>query len=391
MRNPPLKKIIITAVIILGVVLRILAAFRGHNDDINTFLTVAKLMSEGKNVYTYFNPSPYGPVYYLLLGLFYKIISLISSPAIVPIVLRFTETLFLTAIDVGITAIMLRSFGMIAAVLFFLNPISIIITGYHSQIDNFAIFMGMLAVSIFAQNKRLDFTRKQIAGLIILGLSLMVKHIFLAFPFWLAVKQKNWKARIITLIVPLIIFIAGFLPFIDTGLKSIIDNIFGYHSGNNAPFFYFLLPKAINLYISSYVIFYIALIIFGIIFYRVSALRSLLYYLGILLIFSPSISPQYIVIPVALMAASPNIFYLLYTLLGTIDFIFVNVDELHFREFARFIPSPIFKAISGYRGADDWLVVFLAVGFLWMFKGKKVVRELLHYLQIIINPRRVNI
>jgi hypothetical protein len=386
MKNPHFKQMIFTAVIILGIALRIIVAMRGHNYDVESFTLVAQLVSEGKNVYGNISRYSYGPAYFLILGFMYKAVTLFFSPTLVPIFFRFTQTLFLTAVDIGIMLFLRKKFNLTASILFFLNPISIIVTGYHSQIDNFAIFTALIAASIFTQNKRLDFGKKQIAGLLLLGLSLVIKHVFLAFPFWLSMKEKSWKNRLITFILPLVVFVLSFLPYIGGGLSGIIKNVILYRSGNNAPFFYFLLPKAINLYVSSYVIFYIALIISGIIFYRVSAMRSLLYYLGILLIFSPSISPQYIVIPVALMAVYPNIFYFLYTLLGTIDFIFVNVDELHFREFQHVIPSPIIKGIGGYRGADDWLVVFLFLGFIWMFKVKTFKKKIGEYIKVVINP-----
>jgi len=45
---------------------------------------------------------------------------------------------FLSLVDLGIFFVLWKKFGRPAAALFFLNPISVIITGYQSQFDNLA-------------------------------------------------------------------------------------------------------------------------------------------------------------------------------------------------------------------------------------------------------------
>lgn len=372
--------------ILIGVILRIYVSTLGHNYDFDSFLIVSRLSAEGKNIYANTGRFNYGPVYFLISGLFYKGISLLVPSLLIPVLFRFVHAILLTVVDVLISLFIKKRFGYFPAILFILNPVSIIISGFHGQLDNIAILFGLIAVDLLSHAVIKNSWQKRIIGYFILGISLLTKHVLLFFVLWLALKEKSWKMRILTLIIPLLIMLIGFMPFMSEGMGGIVKNVISYRSGNNAPFFYFITPKFINNYVSSYIIFTVAILLSGILFIKKKYVESLLYYLGILVIFSPSISPQYLVIPVVLMSVYPNIFFILYTLLCVLDFLFVNVDELHLVSFQYLVPNQIFKEISGYRGAADWLVVLLFLGLIWIFINKKIWKIINFYLKLILKP-----
>jgi len=364
---------VLLLLIAIGAILRMTMPFLGHNYDAESFTIVAKLVSQGKNIYANTTRYSYSPLYGYVFGLSYAATSL-AVPTGTDNVFRFVMPIFLTLADIGITLFLFKRFGLLPAALFILNPISIIISGYHNQIDNVAILLGLLAADYFDKSKNLG--RNSWLSLILLGLSLSVKQTLIAFPLWLAAKRKKWSERIIVLAVPFVILILFFLPSVPGGSPGIVENVIKYRSSNNAPFFFSVLPRFINTHISSYVIFYFSLLAGAIIFRQKLALTSLLYYLLALVIFSPSVTPQYLVIPVISLSVFPNPFYLLYTLLGTLDFTVFNIDELHLRGLARFVPQMISNEITTYRGATDWMIVFLFLGFLWMFFGNKWMRRI---------------
>ena len=85
--------------------------------------------------------------------------------------------------------LLFKNYSLKIGLLFFLNPISIIITGHHNQFTNFALLFGFLSVLLYEKNN-LNF--KIILPLIIMGLSLSVKHVLIFFPIWWAFKEKRF-------------------------------------------------------------------------------------------------------------------------------------------------------------------------------------------------------
>lgn len=132
-------------VVTLGVILRVLVAFRDYNFDVESYRIVADLVAQGKNVYANTPRYNYGPIWFHILSYLDRSPWFPSSAVWA---LRWKVTFFLTGVDLGIAILLLRWFGTLPAVLFFLNPISIIITGYHSQFDNLAVLIGLLSARL---------------------------------------------------------------------------------------------------------------------------------------------------------------------------------------------------------------------------------------------------
>ena len=380
--------VIIILVLAAGISLRVASSMRGHNWDVESYGIVANLVNQGKNVYANTSRYNYGPVWLLILGFLYRVGAIIFPGASTVILLRYFVMILLTMADIGIMLILWKSFGIFSSILFFLNPISIIITGYHSQFDNLAILFALIAAYYFERAHGASKGKEQMIGLVLLGFSLCIKHVAFAFPFWLAVKQNSWRRRALVLLLPVVIFLTGFIPFAFQGYRGIITNVFQYRSGNNAPFFYFVVPRMINTHVSSYMIFYTSMLALGVIFIRKSPVQSLLYYLGALVIFSPSVVNQYFAIPIALVSVFPNFYYLSYTALGTLDLVVTNKDGLYFRQLIGYIPQKMRLEISGYRGSVDWLISLLFIGYIWMIFGVQIKAKIWHYLQILLNPKK---
>jgi uncharacterized protein Usg len=221
-----------------------------------------------------------------------------------------------------------RKFGYLAACLFFLNPISIIITGFHSQFDNLAIVLGMAAVLIMGDDFDKPVDRRKLTGLTVLGFSLMTKHLFFVFPCWLAVKQKGVLQKVIVILVPVLVFLAGFVPYWHEGKQGIIQNVFHYHSLTNQCFYNMFVPLCLQNILSSRTVWLCCLAVFAFVYRRKNTGEFLLAYTCVLVATSPAIVNQYLVIPIAFIATRWNVLSALYTILGT-WVLLVHRDGLH--------------------------------------------------------------
>jgi uncharacterized protein Usg len=345
------------AVMIAGIVARLLMAMCGHNYDTVSCWIVSQIVERGGNVYAETSRYNYGPVWFHVLHALNRLAGHDQD------VFRYLLAGFLSLVDAGIFYILWRKYGRVAACLFFFNPISVIITGYQSQFDNLAVLLGLLAAWLVGDEFDRPLNRRKLLGLFVLGLSLTTKHLFFAFPFWLAVKQKGiWhKAGIILL--PVGLFLLSFVPYWSGGRAGIIHNVFMYQSLNNEFFYNLFVPLSLQQMYSSRDIWYLLLIVFAFVWRRKNTFESLLLYTAVLVTASPAVANQYLAIPVPFVATHINIFTLLYTAFGTLHLL-VDGNGLY---------------ITGITGiCADIAISMLCLGLIWLI-GRQVLMDLLKW------------
>lgn len=234
--------------------------------------------------------------------------------------LRYKIVIFLTCIDIVIFIILFRRFNLLVASLFFLNPISIIISGYHGQFENLAIIFGLIGVLLIQDNKINDSgpNKAWLLGIFFLGISLTSKHIFFLLPIWLALKERRWSTKLLMAVMPYAIFFGSFLPYWKVARHDIIKNVFLYRSYNNAPFWAELAPDLLLKNFSPVVLFLGVMIFLGLWWRKKSPLETYFLYSISVVIFSSAVANQYLVIPLAAIAVGWNIGYILFTLYSTL-------------------------------------------------------------------------
>ena len=348
-------------VVVLGVAARMGLAACGHNYDIDSCFIIAEIVRRGGNVYAETTRYNYGPVWFQILHMLDWLACHHQS------VLRYLIAGLLTAVDVGIFLILCRLAGRLAGVLFFLNPISILITGFHSQFDNLAIALGLLAVWQMGDDFERPVDRRKFAGLLLLGLSLATKHVLFAFPVWLAVKQRGFLQKIIVVLVPTAVFLAGFLPYWQDGRAGIIENVFRYRSADTAYFYNFFLPGGTKYFLGSQVVWVAMLLIFALVCRRRNGFESLLLYTGVLVAASPATRNQYLSIPVPLAAVFASPWFLLYTAVGTYH-ICVDGNGPH-----------LLKYLHG--SYDNMAISCLVCALVWLFWRRQMVGVLQFFWQ----------
>jgi len=301
---------ILAIVTIVGLAARWWTATLGTNYDMKSWFIAVDIMRHGGCVYAETGRYNYGPVWFFIL---YGLDILAAQREEV---LRYLVTTLLSFVDLGIFLVLLRRAGLLAATLFFLNPISILITGYHGQFDNLAILLGLLSVEWMGDDFQNPVGRKKLFGLLLLGLSLMTKHLFFAFPFWLAVKQEGLLQKAIIIAVPGICFLLGFAPYWPGHSEQILQHVFQYGASCTGYFYKFFVPQGIQYFFDDELVWYGLLALFAFICRNRTAFDSLLIYVGVLVAFSPATSNQYLAIPVVLAACYCNSLFILYTVVS---------------------------------------------------------------------------
>ncbi len=310
-------RVLILAVAIVGVGLRLGAMLFGNNFDYDSYEIVGELQAEGENVYAWTGRYNYGPAWFLLLGQFWRLSQAVVGDAGL---FRVQLVLVLIAADLLIAYLLLRRLGAVAASLMLLSPLSILITGFHNQFDNIAIAIGFAAILLIGNAKEGAIDRRQAAGIALLGLSIIFKHVLFFLPLWMALRQRTWRRGLAMVITPWVLFAVSFLPWIYEGWWGILDNVIKYRSFSNAPLVDALtlgLLDADALGNVGFVVFIAAILGVGWWARGQDHVATFLVMLGTMVIFAPAMANQFLAIPVAAVAAYPSALLGFWTLLGT--------------------------------------------------------------------------
>jgi hypothetical protein len=335
-----------------GIAARLLVATLGHDFDFDSWQIVANLAGHGDNVYAGTDRYNFAPGWFNIL----HALDLLSGHN--STVFRYLVAGFLGLGDVGIFIILWRCYGKLAACFFLLNPISIIVSGYQNNFDNLAILLGMVAVMLMGDDFEKPLDRRKFLGLFVLGLSLVVKHVFFAFPFWLAVKQKGLLQKLVVILVPVLMFFLSFLPWWHGGSQGIIQNVFLYRSFTNEYFYNLFVPQFVQFMFGSQAEWFFLVALFAFVYRKKNTMEFLLFYTCVMVAFAPSSVNEYLAIPGAFVAAHLNLLTILYTVVGTCHML-VSVNGLH---------------LSTHFGLSyiDIAIFLLCLGLIWTTWGQYI-------------------
>ncbi len=348
---------IILFVIIIGVAFRILVSTYGFNVDMEYWRLFADVIKYNGPIYEV--GMNYGPVWAYLLYFFDQIPFFIDGEIES---LRFKVTIFLTFIDLLIFITIIKIHSLKIGTIFFLNPISIFITGFHSQFDNLAVFFGLLAILVYKKNK-------EVIGFyfcsFLLFISLITKHILLIFPIWLAVKEKKISRKILIIFIPIILFLVGFIPFVEN-YSLIYDYVLNYKSTDNGIFWRIFTPQFLGTYVGYSLLFIITLLVLSLFFENNNKIETYYLYLISIVLFSPAIANQYLAIPIIAIAYFWNRFFFLYTVACSLFFL-VDYTALDIEYIKDIVGWTRNTTRIGYKV----IIIFLALGFVQTIVSKE--------------------
>jgi len=213
----------------VGVGLRLFLAYavRGNFDQLS-YEIVADIMKRGGNIYAETSRYNYSPVWAHVLSFLNQIASLSHLQ------FHFVIRSFLTIVDILIGLFV----GLICARLGFtdarigfsmylLNPVSILLIGFHGQFENLAMLPLLIATYIYSRQPAAPPWK----WIWLLGtISLLIKHITV-FGVWMLFQYTTTKRRaVIMFLGSILIFIATFLFYLPEGGSGIISNVLMYQA-----------------------------------------------------------------------------------------------------------------------------------------------------------------
>jgi len=346
--------------VILGFASRVLIATLGHNLDFLNWTINATKLRDGGSVYDGHSPYGYGPIWMFVLRFADLVQQTFPDNRKI---FRLVIIMFLGSIDFLIALLISKRFSTNLGMIFFINPISIIITGYHNQFDNLAIVIAIVAIALLGSEQHEKFSRNHFVSLILLGLSLSVKQVLIFFPIWLFFRPAPIQIRFQRLAVAYLLNFLAFVPWATSieSIKTIIRDVYLMRRGRSGILLSLLgADYAGTIHDASYsdlarvlifIVWIVTLISFGWLMRKKPVMHSLIVYLVLMVALAPAYSQQQLILPLVavFVYATPELklFYLL-----TLLFMIQNSDELGIEFF-----FPHFFRLNGTIYA--WLQVLL--------------------------------
>ena len=354
------RKTVWASTIALGTVARVLIALRGSNADFKAWFENTKVLRNGGNLYSGNEAYGYGPVWMFILRFADLAQNIFSENRQV---FRLVIILVLTTFDLMIAIFIAKKFSIAGGLMFFVNPISVIITGYHNQFDNLAVLVGIGAILVISEAEFGNQQKTLWFGLVLIGLSLAVKQVLLFYPIWLFFRAGTLRHRLTRATVPYVIYLACFTPWATSveSVKIIFEEVFLERRGRSGIILSLLVenysdydtPYSPVVSLISFSLWIISVFAFGWMMRNRSMIQSLVGYLVVMLAFAPAYSQQQLILPLLAVfiyaTIELKVFYLL-----TLLFMIQNSDELGY-EFL----FPHFFRLNGTIYA--WLQVLLII------------------------------
>jgi len=311
----------------------IAARFRG-NFDTQSFLIAVQSVVTGQNIYVATDRYNYSPLWsFVATGVWN-----IAKPD--PGTFVFLLGVLQIAADVASTFLLLgiarRRLGLPEeesrrrALLFFSNPISVLISCSHGQFDGLSILFLLAALFLSARppseapsEGRPPSWARSLKIAAMLSLSLLVKHVTLFHPLLFSKRREKGGLPDAAVLAPYAVFAAAFLPYV-AALDKIVDNVLLYGGRLSGP----VLERGggiqslVELSPRRPIVF--ALLLLAAVAWSLretrawELARASLHLFLVLLCFTPSYGVQYLVWPIALGSLYPSAAFGVFTLAGAL-------------------------------------------------------------------------
>ncbi len=186
----------------------------GAGYDIESFRLVTDALLDGREVYTsVFGRHPYLPFQMYIMG----VMAALAQAATLPYVVAIKLPALLA--DVALTGIIYRVIkrkanreqAIYLALLYALNPVSLLVTAYHGQFEAITLLLAVLAWWAWDEGRRWRST-------VALGFAILNKTWpVILLPLFL-IRLRSWRARAVYVLISLgipALFVAGYLLYFD--------------------------------------------------------------------------------------------------------------------------------------------------------------------------------
>jgi len=319
----------LTLIILNGLLIRlVMAATFPGNFDMIFFKAASDAALAGDNIYAMTKNYNYTPVWLMVLGGLKWI--QIHFPAVT---FEFLVRFFGCVVDTVSLAFLLliaRNEGLSitkTTALFYLNPVSFLITGYQGQFENFAVLMILIGLWVYLKLRDPDLSGFWGTALlwVFATAGMIVKHnVFYELIICLNTAIKRYRVKLLLFAVSVCIFLATFIPYWSGGKEGIINNVLLYSSGSQRNY------GIITLFEFSPIkyLFIAGLFAFGLFLKSKDIIRNCLLGMLFFMVFTTGIAIQYFVLPIALGVLRPSKGFLVYSLATTL-FLLGDIDNVY--------------------------------------------------------------
>ena len=290
------------------------------NWDTNAYAGVVRTLDSGGTLYRDTSLYNYSPAWALTL----RALARIAGEGAIPF--HRVVGAFLLLVD-AVTAWLLfrvardvfarpRETAAAAALLFFANPVSVFVTGFHAQFDGVAVAFLLLAIWLEGRSR----ARPPGAAAALAG-SLLFKHVAAFHPIvFLRQRGEGRRLSLPLVLLPYAVFCASFLPYWKVR-GAVLEKVFGYGSlaEDYGTAMLLRLPGVPHWAPSA--LFFAAAIFAALWLRRFEPARASLFLFLVLLLFAPGIAEYYFVWPIALGSLFGGAGYAVYTLVVSAFFL----------------------------------------------------------------------
>lgn len=303
--------------IFLGLGTRLFLAHYYHgNDDQISYEIVSAILERGGNVYSETQRYNYSPLWAQLL-LYLKSLSNLTNLPFHSIIRGFLSLVdLLNGVFIGLISsqIFTNRSSTSGFSLYLLNPVSLLIVGYHGQFDNLAALPLLVATYWYIRTN----DKSSIVPIWLLGtLAVIIKHttVFGALTLFVLTARNHRHAWIMFLLT-LIVFLGSFFVYFPEGQAGIINNVFLYRSKPDQYGLGELLPD----YLSAPIFFILMMLVPFIAkhYLKLSLAQGLLFAFVAFITLTYGIAEQYFILPILWGSILPGAWYWGFTLVATI-------------------------------------------------------------------------
>ncbi len=300
------RRALLVFLLVLLLRLAIAGQYRGNYDS-ESFRIVADLVLSGQNLYAATTRYNYSPVWAWTVAALWAA----ARPNFAVFVLLVA--LLQTVADALAALLVFRIAGRLgrspaearcAALLFFANPISVLVSEAHGQFDGLAVLLLLAAILAALDG---GFARRAVRVVVLLSASLLVKHVTAFHPLLFSRRVRRPGLSDAAVATPYVVLGLSFLPFV-TAWRAIWENVGVYGTRGARPGGLLAALEIPRLGPVAYLALFAGAVVWAIRQGRDLELprATLILWLAILT-FLPSYGIQYLVWPVAVGALYPSL------------------------------------------------------------------------------------
>lgn len=339
--------LLLCATIVIGLALRLFLAFTLYGtQDVAAWEQYSTYWQQGKSPYDFTKRFNYGPPWFWIISLaeyFRHFLNIPFSTAIkFPMILADLVTLFILLKACHLLK-KNKAQTFVSMAVFFLNPVSILSSGYHGQFDNISTVFSLLAWYLYEARQSLSFTFATLS----FAFAVAVKHFnILLTPVYIFYQNKLSKKILVMFAAPSL-FLLFIAPYWIKNTQWVNEAVFEYnlHSG------YWgwlgiicratLLLTGIDLIKTSwfgltdyfnYFLYFSVLVASYFLVKKYSLLDSIILIFLIFYTFSTQMAPQYTVWIIPFSALRPNRYFYAYSMIGSFQLALFYYDHYHWTQ-----------------------------------------------------------